>query len=82
VLPPHTAHALISMGTPHPCQAPVDDYLDVKGTLPSDEGNFYRIDAVPVAVVGPDDQQRAVGQDWAACLGSTYRCPVIRQLRC
>jgi hypothetical protein len=36
--------------------------------LPPDNGGFYRVDAVPVAVLGPDDQQRAVGQDWAASL--------------
>ena len=40
----------------------------MQGTLPPEDGGFYRFDAVPVAVVGPDEQQRAVGQDWAACL--------------
>ena len=68
VMPADTARAPIAdMGTP-PCQAPVDEYLGMQGTLPHDNGGFYRIDAVPVAVVGPDDKQRAAGQDWAACL--------------
>ena len=38
------------------------------GSTARDNGGFYRFDAVPVAVVGPDEEQRAVGQDWAACL--------------
>jgi hypothetical protein len=68
VVPADTARAAIAdTGTP-PCQAPVDEYLGMQGTLPPDNGGFYRIDAVPVAVVGPDDKQRAAGQDWAACL--------------
>jgi len=68
VLPADTARAVIAGTTAHPCQASVDEFLGMQGTLPPDNGGFYRFDAVPVAVVGPDDQQRAVGQDWAACL--------------
>ena len=68
VLPARTAQAVIAGTAAHPCQASVDEFLGMQGTLPSDNGRFNRIDAVPVAVVGPDDQQRAVGQDWAACL--------------
>ena len=36
--------------------------------LPADDGGFSRFDGVPVAVVRPDNEQCAVGQDWAACL--------------
>ena len=69
VLPADTARAVIADTIAPPCQASVDEYLGVQGTLPPDNGGFSRIDAVPVAVVGPDDKQRAAGQDWAAaCL--------------
>ena len=68
VLPARTIRAVIAGTAANPCQASVDEFLGVQGALPAGDGKFSRIDGVPVAVVGPDDEQRAVGQDWAACL--------------
>ena len=69
VLPARTAQAVIAGTAANPCQASVDEFLGVQEPpLPSDDGGFSRFDGVPVAVVGPDAEQRAVGQDWAACL--------------
>jgi len=60
--------AVITRTTTNPCQESVDDFLGVQGALPATDGGFSRFDAVPVAVVGPAEEQRAVGQYWAACL--------------
>ncbi len=64
-----TARAVITGTAAHPCQASVDEFIGVQGTLLSDYGLFYRMDVVPVAVVGPDVEQRAVGQDWGGVPG-------------
>jgi len=69
MLPARTAQAVIAGTATNPCQTSVDGFLGVQEPpLPADDGGFSRFDGVPVAVVGPDDEQRAVGQDWAACL--------------
>jgi hypothetical protein len=68
VLPDKTARAVLAGTAADPCRASVDEFLGVQAALPATDGGFSRFDGIPVAVVGPDEEQRAVGQDWAACL--------------
>ena len=81
VLPAETARAVIAGAAAQPCQASVDEFLGMQGVLPSDNGGFYRFDAVPVAVVGPTISNvrsaRTGRRAWCTC-----RCPGTRRYRC